>query len=173
MTIDDTMLAAMRARCDAATKGPWCWENCGEKSNDYIVGIAIDNKTEKPISGEVPPDEFNESTGMFIETVIRKSALGGELMTAEDAAFIAHARTDLPLLLDAVTALREEREKLVEALRLVAQNDKTFYGYGGTSALNRENLRPKEGRWATPREIAEAALYDRDEALDAATRRTA
>lgn len=37
-----TKLEAIQARVEAATPGPWAWESVGEKSNDFIVGIACD-----------------------------------------------------------------------------------------------------------------------------------
>ena len=51
--------------------------------------------------------------------------------------------------------------KLVEALEMVSRNDKTVYDYGKSkTARNADGKLSDAGRWATPREIADAVLYE-------------
>lgn len=87
-------LAEIRARCDAATPGPWKSTAHTEDEHepiDRVLGpkvreIAIIN----PYGG-FGNDEWNR--------------------TIFDGEFIAHAREDIPFLLDVITKLREGTEQ--------------------------------------------------------------
>lgn len=82
MTLDTK---AARARCDAATPGPW-----------RHVGIGIVERAELPLLHR----EIADCSGrMGLND-------GDSAPTLRDATFIAHARTDLPAALDEVDALR-------------------------------------------------------------------
>jgi len=48
--------------------------------------------------------------------------------------------------------------ELEKALRSIIHNDKTVYAYDGKDALDRDGEKSKEGRWATPRELAQDIL---------------
>lgn len=116
-------LSAIRRRVDAASPAPWAYESVSEKANDYIVGIAcpVDEKGNPgaQVSGNLKdhPHFFNTETGEFgewhCEEVARLDEAGHttEAAPVHDAAFIAHAREDLPFLLDTITSLRAEVEK--------------------------------------------------------------
>lgn len=88
--ISDERLAAMQARCDAATPGPWyVEEDSGEDETTgapwaELVGIAEDDGS----------------------PVIRKTDLGPDSDNDDDWEFMAHARTDLPDTLDEIRRLR-------------------------------------------------------------------
>jgi hypothetical protein len=101
-------LEAVKARCEKATEGPWCWENCGEKGNDVVVGIALDSQ-DRHIEGQIPADSDADAD----QVVARRTPLLGEA-TPADAAFIAHARTDIPALVAEVERLREALLNLLE-----------------------------------------------------------
>lgn len=49
----------------------------------------------------------------------------------------------------------EALEGAYKALESIRLNDKSVYNYTGDGAKNKDGLTPEEGRWATPREIAE------------------
>jgi hypothetical protein len=49
-------------------------------------------------------------------------------------------------------------KKYKRTLAYVFENDKTEYDYYGKRARNRNGKLPDEGRWITPRELAEDAL---------------
>ena len=109
----DEELDAIKARVEKATEGPWCWENCGEKGNDLIVGIALHVGSDEPCRGQVPPDSYDEHRHEYVDAVARKSALLSEMATSFDAAFIAHARADIPALIAEVERLREALLRIV------------------------------------------------------------
>jgi hypothetical protein len=96
-------VAAIQARCDKATEGPWAWEWIAEKSNEWAVGEAWDNKGAK-LAGR---------TDRLEETIIERRLVGlnesGHAVAA-DADFIAHARQDVPDLLAALAQAERERE---------------------------------------------------------------
>ena len=72
-------LAAMRARCEVATPGPWVAvsRSSDEQDDDYFLGWEIDG----------PRDAYR-----------------GQFARRADAEFIAHARADVPALLAVVEA---------------------------------------------------------------------
>jgi hypothetical protein len=99
-------VAAARARCEAATPGPWI---ASDDSEPLRIGS----------HGEYPP-AYVPRTGR--RYVLGMDAAGRPYQPFErDAAFIAHARTDLPAALDTIEAqeanLREmgSREEDMEA----------------------------------------------------------
>ncbi|NQV06667.1 hypothetical protein HQ535_08950 [bacterium] len=96
---------AARARCERATHGPWGWEQPGEKENGFAVG-----SFHPPAIGLVKPwyDETGENRPEpddwpFPDEEVCEQ--WGGTVNYGDAAFIAHARTDLPDALDRIEAL--------------------------------------------------------------------
>ena len=88
MTSDE--LQAIKARCDAATPGPWnAVPRATEGYVDGFLGAEI----------EGPPD-----------------AQRGQFARMEDAEFIAHAREDIPALVAEIEQLRAEIERVEEDL---------------------------------------------------------
>lgn len=85
----DKELAEIRARCEAATKGPWveCRNGGGD---DFLYSID------------------SEPTGLPIV----KADCGVYPPEKEDADFIAHAREDIPKLLAEVERLRKQVAEL-------------------------------------------------------------
>ena len=79
MTNDE--LEAVRARAEAATAGPWEWHW------DAILG------------------QWNLAPGVLLADGTDGTP-GGDKIDVENATFIAHARTDIPALLDEVERLR-------------------------------------------------------------------
>ena len=77
-------LAAIRARCEAATLGPW-------------VATEVLN---------------NEKATLYRAECLVEPCIAAVHKLNEDAAFIAHARIDLPLLLARLEEMREALERL-------------------------------------------------------------
>jgi hypothetical protein len=103
-------LAAIRARAEAATKGPWARIPFGGqwKDDPEFLCIGRMNDASEPINPDIPCDAWEQI------------ALGN-CVTPENAAFIIHARTDVPALLDLVDLLRAQRDKAVKALEPFAE----------------------------------------------------
>lgn len=78
-------LDAIRARCDAATPGPWAYDEGAGYIEMHEAGYA-----------EFKPD-WERSVHKQPPLVARMTDTWGD--TAEDGRFIAHARTDIPALL--------------------------------------------------------------------------
>jgi hypothetical protein len=116
-------LSQIRERCEKATQGPWAWESTGEKSNEWALGVVLDANNQ-PISGH------NEAAGESDDTVVDEAIVDNGVGPFADADFIAHAREDVPYLLDLVSelirreqALREHNEALMDALAAETQRD--------------------------------------------------
>jgi hypothetical protein len=106
-------IAEDRAIVEAATPGPWAWEEYGEKENCFHVGVAFD-KNEQQLSGHVETEhcEDTEADGpIFVEDVIWGTPIGsmeGATVNYADAAFIAAARNRWPLYLALAEAVRRQ-----------------------------------------------------------------
>lgn len=110
----DLDLAAIRARADAATRGPW-YTGIGDRHwSDGVeyVPVAVDDAREVDVA------------------LIRVCDDGSYSPAVETAEFIAHARTDVPALCDEVDRLRafaervaagDVRHAVVEARRALGQ----------------------------------------------------
>jgi hypothetical protein len=94
-------LDAVQARVDAATEGPWAWEQTGDKDNSWAVGCVMD-EDEQPLSGRLETGQ-----GIVVEGVCE-----GIDHNPADAEFIAHARTDVPAL---IAELRVARDLVEDA----------------------------------------------------------
>lgn len=81
-SLSNTYLEEVRKRCNAATKGPWIsfLEGRDHLGGDSVIGRGIDRSE----------DDLYLTGG-----------------SAEDQDFIAHARQDIPLLLDEIERLRK------------------------------------------------------------------
>lgn len=90
MTIPDTELEAIEARCKAATPGPW--------------GFATEAKRHAVVCAEIKPPTF---VGLILHDRPNKDA---------DAAFISGARTDLPKLLAAYRELRDALQGVMDLI---------------------------------------------------------
>lgn len=84
--LSEERLAAIRARCEAATPGEW-----------RAYGLDYFHEDE-PVQGIC-----NEGTSLLIEVNCNDP---GDMQAKADAQFIAHARTDVPDLLAEVERLR-------------------------------------------------------------------
>lgn len=98
--------SAIRARCEAATEGPWVrWNTVGDLENNYAWTIA------RPYDERCTDTDCHPACG---KTVLVTGAEGCEncYVSPQDAEFIAHARSDIPSLLDVNDRLLAEIERL-------------------------------------------------------------
>lgn len=96
--------AAARARCQAATPGPWYF-GAGDRTygrafdlDEELLFVAADDAREVPVA-----------------------VVTEHLMDGMDAVFIAHARTDLPAALDALDEIERDRDHWRDAV--IAQQE--------------------------------------------------
>jgi hypothetical protein len=82
-------LAEIKARCEKATPGPWCWWG------DRFSGRGI---------GQGDEYEFGIQVVVYLKGV----------STDENADFIAHSRTDIPALVAEVERLRAALEQIID-----------------------------------------------------------
>ncbi len=82
-------IAEIRARCEAATEGPW-----REFISDYDAGTLFVTQIRNGLMNE------------------QLDPVADEIWSEADAAFIAHARTDIPALLAALDELVAEIARL-------------------------------------------------------------
>lgn len=109
-------LEAIRKRCEAADPGPWQWRECGEKSNDAVLGMYFDGDGTPMPPGHVVTERYDDDKGEY-----EKVAFDGDTIAfMENNAnyhnfdFAAHARTDIPLLLARIAALEQERGRATD-----------------------------------------------------------
>lgn len=94
-TWTDEQHKAARARCATATEGPWApWLD--QDGADHMNGMLMVGN-----AAAVIPDG-----GMWVDDVDVNPV--AHVYTPEDRAFIAHARADIPALLDEIERLRAE-----------------------------------------------------------------
>ena len=138
----DFPIPEIRARCDAATPGPW-------------VSHGVDCYH----CGHYPPVGNNRY--LICPESRQGTPLAEGVLKYSDAAFIAHARTDLPRALEAIDYLEEKVSNLLEAFRNIIHLDKTLpYHYHDCNlSENNQGVKPgKRQRWLTPREMAQKVL---------------
>lgn len=114
-------IAEIRERAERATAGPWEWEDPADEGltttdtalpDDMVVRFDLVNGARWLMASvECMFDGFSEE-----ETGGTRHPLPAVFLNATDAAFIAHARQDVPELLDALTALQQENARLRAAL---------------------------------------------------------
>ncbi len=105
----------IRARAEKATPGPWV-TGIGKRADDYGDEYVYVADTSPGLDGLFA--EFADDTGT----------------ERADADFIAHSRTDLPDLLDAL----EEQERECERLREIVRDARFWWNCGGLSSVSYE-----------------------------------
>lgn len=101
--IDLDKLKEMRERADKATGGPWSGDVNGPRPQDYGGGLVMHQQSVHV--GE----QRNQGNALAIVYLGGDGALSGKPEAVQaNADFIAHARQDIPDLLDEVVALRQQ-----------------------------------------------------------------
>lgn len=105
----------LRKLLTKATPGPWVWEQCGDKCDDPVIGVAYgpdDLDCTQPLSGKLEDagdDYYRERIAYNIEG-------GAGVDASSNAALIVAAVNALPSLLDRLEVLTAKNERLREAL---------------------------------------------------------
>lgn len=135
-------LAAIRARAESATPGPWEMElavtheglaHYSLRTHDPLPAhpwspryIAWLTGSQPMLQSDQPRRRRCETCGV-VSYPWRQLQLGVDLReddeTTADAAFLAHAREDVPALVAEVERLRAENEQMREIVRVVAEGD--------------------------------------------------
>lgn len=119
--MSDEELQEIRARCAAATRGPWLWRSSIKHPEEWTTPSGRFDVEEGAVAwsviGGYPEDP---SDGW---TILHGEAGNGTIIPNEnDLAFVAHAREDVPALLAEVERLRTElRAKILAELASEAQ----------------------------------------------------
>ncbi len=103
--MNHTELKAIEERADAATRGPWRWHAPQDESQEDRSD-RWRNCTELPAmqgSADVRVCDFGDERQYYPSA--------GNPPSADDAAFIAAAREDVPALIAEVKRLREQRDE--------------------------------------------------------------
>ncbi len=93
---------AIEQRLKNSTPGPWAYENVGEKSNEWVLGLAWSEEGECLVLGSLPPGDAGLS-----EIIAQRREPLCEGAGNADAEFIAHAPTDIAALIQRVRHLEE------------------------------------------------------------------
>ena len=101
----ETRIAEIRERVEAATPGAWRWSVPDSEVTSFSVGRIIWGACDEDGEGSI---------GQWIADVSDADT--------QNAAFIAHAREDVPWLLDRLDEARRERDEARRALE-VAEHD--------------------------------------------------
>ena len=102
-TWTDEKHGAARARCASATKGPWApWLD--QDGADHMNGLLMVGNADAVI-----PDGALSVEGVDVNPI-------AHTYTPEDREFIAHAREDIPALLDEIERLRALLDEALNAV---------------------------------------------------------
>ena len=100
MTLEQR-LKEIRERCDAATKGPW--EPVKDNDGDITQIQSFANVFER----QTGCDEEDETYNIVCNLPVEKYGYGSAWDSKPNSSFIAHARTDVPMLLEMVEIRNE------------------------------------------------------------------
>jgi hypothetical protein len=129
--LTDAELAAMQERCDKATAGPWFWK-VNLKSKECVLeshgrGGMLEHVMDfvRWGMGGAKPRFLNQEKCLMVDVdklgcIIPKREHHSDWaqgVSHPDAAFIAHARTDMETLLTAYRELAEENRELSGLIR--------------------------------------------------------
>lgn len=137
MIDDANEMKALKDRLAAASPGPWkdTWDEVANELGETETIVSADGKM---VFGLVWYNGLHASC--------RK----------EDSAFIAHARTDIPMLIEKIAALKAERTKLcLEQLVLITES---FGGYDEIEC-------PKDGHAARCKAASDRVMNEHAEIL--------
>ena len=112
----------IKARLEKATKGPW---EVGGPYPSLCVMVCVDSGSTHPEYAEPPHYEMVCKIYDSAPEYLYECAWQGKA----DADFIAHAREDVPYLLDEIARLRRENEELIRVIH--RREDEIEYLEGG------------------------------------------
>lgn len=140
-------LAAIRERANAATEGPWLYRP--HKMDDW--------GTVRISDAEEPYFVARAQAGGPTDYAAHRAA--GTDPYERNGLFIAHARTDVPRLLDLIEALRAENERLTKERDAFRDAGKAFVEKLGARLVSANDaLAASQERERVMREALEAAM---------------
>ena len=104
--LTDEQLDEIEARANAATPGPWHWEDWAEDDGDNRFALVAPPET-RPGG---PSEWFPDLGHLLIQDEDHN-------ISEQDRAFIAHAREDVPRLIAELRAARQMNAALAQALK--------------------------------------------------------
>jgi len=111
--MDEKRLREIEARADAATAGPWYHRSYGEKCYaDHVITVfpAEEGDINIPDTGTIELEHWDDERHKFVEDYFSDEEICNTERQAgpHDLIFIAHAREDVPDLIEAVRKLQVE-----------------------------------------------------------------
>ncbi len=119
-------LGAIRARADAAENGPWFYNGYSAIVSKPLsdVHMRMERELDERLLAEGGREAVDDDFDKFPDTCVASVRIrGGDTATVQgslDATFVAHAREDIPALLDEVERLRSELEKATGYIETLA-----------------------------------------------------
>lgn len=91
----------------AAYPAPWCWEQCGDKCDDPVIGVAWweDDDDCTPIAGEVTPPENNIDRALYREPIALEMQSHADGSAASNARLIVWLRNHVTEILNGLALL--------------------------------------------------------------------
>ena len=110
----------------AAYPAPWCWEQCGQKDDDPVIGAAWwdDDEDCNPIAGEVVAPADNVDRGLYREAIALEMPSHADGSGSANAALIVWLRNHVTEILNALASLSptpKQEAGLVEEMERIAE----------------------------------------------------
>ena len=120
-----TDIAAIAARCEAATKGPWESDSMrseGSYGTGEDIHEGFDTYKVTDEKGNVICDAYNSDVGEVHVEYDEDGANAWDEVARRNTDFIAHAREDIPALLTVIATLRTALDPFAKAGALIDQD---------------------------------------------------
>lgn len=137
--LNEAQLAEISAREQAASKGPWDFEHAGDKSAE-TANVEITDPEGKKICDTLNADDQlidSEDDGDEYGSWRTYFENGQRL---KDMRFIAHARVDVPALIDTVRELLKDKGRLDWLTIAVAEDRADLRNFGRSDESLRESI---------------------------------
>ena len=129
-----TWVSDLAAQAEASTRGPWYVRRTDDASFMTAYYVTCERG-----AGALDVDKWDHARSVVAMTVLQDPGLALTPEGAENANFIAAARTGVPRLCGALARCAKERQEAVEALRAlvdhVARGDKAGHKAGSADPL--------------------------------------
>ena len=132
--LTDEQLNEIEARCEKATKGPWTFEKscCG---SSVWLDVVSGPHSDELFSGETMMPEHEVPPSSRAAVRVQQEQIEANLE------FAAHARTDIPALIDSLKAARAEAGQLEYVAKLNKNEAEYQRGLAATLRRERDALR--------------------------------
>ena len=121
-TTDSALAAELERLNDRATSGPWCAEQCGDKCDDPVLGIAYDaddDNCERPLSGWLDDFDTNgEVKEYYTEQIAGEWVACDGNSASANLDLVMWLRNHVPQILTALRTPTDATERSSENARL-------------------------------------------------------